>query len=102
MGASWLLSHIARTLISTAVRTPFGRADELEADIQAVRGGDEAAALRRLEDGLKKLRVAFKVVKGLAQGAEEAAAKLQVRYAVLSCLGFSAMPRPVVHLSQCW
>lgn len=57
----------------------FARADELEADIKTVRGGDEAAALRRLEDSLRKLRAAFKEVKGLAEGAERAAAKCQVR-----------------------
>lgn len=79
LGASWLSSHIAHNLISAVVRTPYRRADELETYIQAIRGGDKAAALRRLESGLNKLRVASKEVDGLVQGAEEAAAKLQVR-----------------------
>lgn len=68
----------------------FARADELEADIKTVRGGDEAAALRRLEDSLRKLRAAFKEVKGLAEGAERAAAKCQVR----RC--------PMPFYSPCW
>ena len=55
------------------------RAKELEAQIKLSRGGDEAAALRRLEDSMNKLRVDFKEVKSLAHGAQEAAAKCEVR-----------------------
>lgn len=70
-----------------------GRADELEGDIKKIRGGDEAAALRRLEDDMGKLKAAFKEVKGLAQGAQEAAAKCQVlasaaAAAVWCCVNF--------------
>ena len=54
------------------------RAEELDADIKTIKGVDEAAALRELEDGLRKLKAAFKEVKGLAQGAQEAADKCQV------------------------
>ena len=57
---------------------PF-RASELDANIKTIKGVDEAAALRELEDGLRKLKAAFKEVKGLAQGAQEAADKCQVR-----------------------
>lgn len=42
-------------------------------------GGDEAGEIRRLEDALKRLRGAFRDANGLAVGAEEAAAKCQVR-----------------------
>lgn len=56
----------------------FHRAKELEEDIRTIRGGDEAATLRRLEDSFKKLKAAYKEVQSLAQGAEEAAAKCQV------------------------
>lgn len=55
------------------------RAEELSAQIKLSRGGDEAAALRKLEDGMEKLRSAFKEVKRLAQAAQEAAAKCEVR-----------------------
>lgn len=54
------------------------RADELDADIRTVRAGDEAAAVRRLETAIKTLRVAFKEIKGLVQGTEQAAAKCEV------------------------
>eukprot|EP00752_Nemacystus_decipiens_P009380 g8383.t1 len=54
------------------------KASELEADIKTVKGGDEAAALRRLEDGLNRLKADFREVRGLAQGAQEAADKCQV------------------------
>ena len=54
------------------------RASELDADIKTVKGGDEAAALRRLEDGLNRLKADFREVRGLAQGAQEAADKCQV------------------------
>lgn len=50
----------------------------MEVDIKTVKGGDEAAALRRLEDSLNKLKSSFKEVRGLAQGAQEAADKCQV------------------------
>lgn len=56
----------------------YFRADELDADIRTVRAGDEAAAIRRLEAAMKSLRIAFKEVKELAQGAEQAAAKCEV------------------------
>lgn len=59
------------------------RAEELSAQIKLSRGGDEAAALRKLEDGMEKLRSAFKEVKSLAQAAQEAAAKLEVRCAIV-------------------
>lgn len=59
------------------------RAEELSAQIKVSRGGDEAAALRKLEDGMEKLRSAFKEVKELAQAAQEAAAKCEVRGAVI-------------------
>lgn len=58
---------------------PYRRASELETDIKTIKGGDEAAALRRLEDSLIRLKTAFKEVKGLAQGAQEAADKCQVQ-----------------------
>lgn len=51
----------------------------METDIQTVKGGDEATALRRLEDGLNRLKASFKEVKALAQGAQEAADKCQVQ-----------------------
>ncbi|CAM9301743.1 unnamed protein product, partial [Scytosiphon promiscuus] len=55
------------------------KASELETDIKTVKGGDEAAALRRLEDSLIRLKTAFKEVRGLAHGAQEAADKCQVQ-----------------------
>lgn len=54
------------------------RADELEEYVNAIRGGDEAATLKRLEDHLKKIKPAFREVKGLTREAQEAAAKCQV------------------------
>lgn len=57
---------------------PRCRAEELDADVKTIKANDKAAALRRLEDGLVKLEAAFKEVKGLAQGAREAADKCQV------------------------
>lgn len=54
------------------------RAEELEGLVRAVRGGDEAAAQRRLENALKTLKTAYKEVKALSQGAAEAAAKCEV------------------------
>ncbi|CAB1114761.1 unnamed protein product [Ectocarpus sp. CCAP 1310/34] len=55
------------------------KASELEVDIKTIKGGDEATALRRLEDGLNRLKASFKEVKALAQGAQEAADKCQVQ-----------------------
>ncbi|CAM9886122.1 unnamed protein product, partial [Ectocarpus sp. 12 AP-2014] len=55
------------------------KASELEADIKTIKGGDEATALRRLEDGLNRLKASFKEVKALALGAQEAADKCQVQ-----------------------
>eukprot|EP00904_Undaria_pinnatifida_P007215 jgi/Undpi1/3623/HiC_scaffold_16.g06993.m1 len=60
------------------VQAASAKAEELDADIKTIKGVDEAAALRELEDGLRKLKAAFKEVKGLAQGAQEAADKCQV------------------------
>eukprot|EP00903_Cladosiphon_okamuranus_P011080 g10459.t1 len=54
------------------------KASQLEVDIKTVKGGDEAAALRRLEDGLNRLKADFREVRGLAQSAQEAADKCQV------------------------
>lgn len=64
--------------MSVYIYVLYLRADELDADIRTVRGGDEAAAVRRLETAIKSLRAAFKEVKGLTQGAEQAAAKCEV------------------------
>lgn len=54
-------------------------ADEMDAYVTTAKGGDAAGELRRLEDALKRLRAAFQDANGLAVGAEEAAAKCQVR-----------------------
>lgn len=54
----------------------------MEVQIKTVKGGDEAAALRRLEDSLNRLKADFKDVRGLAQGAQEAADKCQVEKTV--------------------
>lgn len=54
------------------------KADELDAAVRAVQTGDEAATITRLEAAIKSLRAAFKEVRGLAQGAEQAAAKCEV------------------------
>lgn len=56
------------------------RGAELEKSIAAVRGGDEASALRRLADLLKGVRAEFKVARRLGESAVEAAAKCQVRH----------------------
>ncbi|CAM9665996.1 unnamed protein product [Ascophyllum nodosum] len=61
------------------INASASKAKELEAQIKLSRGGDEAAALRRLEDSMNKLRVDFKEVKSLAHGAQEAAAKCEVQ-----------------------
>lgn len=53
-------------------------ADELDAAIREAKGGDAAGEIRRLEDSLNRLRTSFQEAKGLATGAEEAAAKCQV------------------------
>lgn len=53
-------------------------ANELDAAIREAKGGDAAGEIRRLEDSLKRLRTSFQEAKGLATGAEEAAAKCQV------------------------
>eukprot|EP00903_Cladosiphon_okamuranus_P006607 g6454.t1 len=53
-------------------------ADELDAATRTAKGGDAAGEIRRLEDSLKRLRDLFQEAKGLANGAEEAAAKCQV------------------------
>lgn len=65
-------------LLRPTARAMSPRASELEVDIKTVKGGDEAAALRRLEDGLNRLKADFREVHGLAQGAQEAADKCQV------------------------
>lgn len=59
-------------------------ADEMEGVLTTVKGGDEVAALQRLEGSLRSLRTAFREVKELAQQAEEAAAKCQVGMVKLS------------------
>eukprot|EP00752_Nemacystus_decipiens_P009414 g8417.t1 len=53
-------------------------ADELDAVTRTAKGGDAAGEIRRLEDSLRRLRISFQEAKGLANGAEEAAAKCQV------------------------
>lgn len=53
-------------------------ADELDAETRTAKGGDAAGEIRRLEDSLRRLRSSFQEVKGLANGAQEAAAKCQV------------------------
>lgn len=53
-------------------------ADALEAEITAARGGDAAGAVRKLENAVRRLKTMFQEAKGLAVGAEEAAAKCKV------------------------
>lgn len=64
----------------------FSSADELDTVIREAKGGDAAGEIRRLEDSLRRLRNSFQEAKGLATGAEEAAAKCQVSRCTFNCI----------------
>ncbi|CAB1116095.1 unnamed protein product [Ectocarpus sp. CCAP 1310/34] len=80
------------------------KASVLEAYIKNAKGGDEAAALRRLEDNLNSLKADFDEVKELAPGAQKAADLCQVEKtqmmtaaATVKVIVFEGEARPVVN-----